>query len=294
MARETVVTIGMFDGVHRGHQAVIRKAIESAKAARLTTVAVTFDRLPSGVVRGSEPALLTTMDEKIRLLKKLGVDQVLVFEFNDKFARLSAGEFIEKVLAPLNPGYVVVGEEFRFGRARGGDVDLLKEYGAGRGWEVLVQPLLALDGKKVSSSAIRSALKAGRVEDARIMLGRRPTFPGLVVEGTGRGRGLGFPTANIEVEPDVLMPRTGVYAGYLRHARSFKACTINWGYAPTFGDRRKPVFEAHCLEGATDLRGKHVEVELEVRLRDEKTFPDRGSLVQQLRADAHKARDMLR
>lgn len=294
MTSGNVATIGFFDGLHKGHQEIIKKTVQIAKKKSLSSMAITFDQHPSSVLKSQNTCLLIRPTEKIKQLKKLGVDQVVVMEFNKEFAHLSPQAFIEKVLLPLHVYHVVVGENFRFGRERQGDLKFLESYGKEHGIDLTVQPLLRAGTEKISSSRIRSLLKQGRIKKVSEMLGRFPTFKGSVVQGRARGKKLGFPSANIQLDEELCLPKIGVYGGYVKKGDKRKKCLINWGYAPTFKERRRPVLEAHCLDLNQDLYSKQLEVELRLRLRDEISFSSEEALVKQLRKDAKKVKDMLR
>lgn len=294
MTSENVATIGFFDGLHKGHQEIIKKTVQIAEKKNLPSMAITFNQHPSSVLESQNTCLLIRPTEKIKQLKKFGVDQVVVMEFNKEFARLSPQAFIKKVLLPLHVCHVVVGENFRFGRERQGDLKFLASYGKRHGIDLTIQPLLRAGTEKISSSRIRSLLRQGRLEGVSEMLGRFPTFTGQVVRGMARGKRLGFPSANLQLDEELCLPKIGVYGGYVRINGRKKKCLINWGYAPTFKERRRPVLEVYCLDLNQDLYSKQLEVELRLRLRDEISFSSEEALVKQLRKDAQKVKDMLR
>lgn len=295
MAAKSVVTIGIFDGLHEGHQAVIKKAVQIGRRKHLTSIAITFDRHPLSVLKPAQHiCLLTTPAEKISRIRKLGIDQIMLIEFDEDFAHLSPKDFFDQVLLPLNVQHIVVGEEFRFGQGRSGDVRFLENYGRKHGVCLTIQPLLQIGREKISSSRIRSLLKEGKVKEVAEMLGRFPIYRGRVVPGEARGKRIGFPSANIELNKNLCMPKIGVYAGYLKIDGQRKKSLLSWGYAPTFGKRKEPILEAHCLDSCQDLYSKEVEVELKWRLRREISFPNEEALAKQLKKDAKKAQDMLR
>ena len=273
---ERAVAIGTFDGVHRGHQA----AIAAAVATELRSTVVTFDPHPRRVL-GYEVELVTTLERRIELIRALGPDELLVVEFTAELSRLEPEEFVRAVLEPLGTRIVVAAESFRFGKGRRGDVELLRELGL----EVLHVPLVP----DVSSSRVRELLKAGDVVGAATLLGRPAEVEGLVVSGDQRGGTLGFPTANIAVDPGLLVPAHGIYAGAVGGHRAAASIGVNPHYGGT--ERR---IEAFLLDFAGDLYGQHLRLELWERLRDERAFANENDLVQQIAADVEAARAAVR
>ena len=289
-----VVTIGMFDGVHRGHQAVIGRAVEAARERDVAATAVTFDRHPREVVTpGREPRLLTTLEGRIELIGRLGVDTLLVVEFTEEFSRISAEEFIRVVLAEgLHARHVVIGTNFTFGYRAGGNVHLLTELAPSAGFTVEGMELLEIDGRPVSSSSIREALIKGDLEWPRTALGRRFVLDGRVVRGAGRGADLGWPTANLQTDHRLLLPGKGVYAGRARTGQGDHVAAINVGSNPTFG--REPVHvEAYLLDFEGTLLGQDMAVEFWARLRDEVKFDSAEELSKQIAADVERTRDLV-
>src|SRR5262245_17634242 len=301
----TAVTIGQYDGVHRGHQAVIAEVRRLASDRGLRTAVVTFDRHPAAVVRPeSAPRLLTDLDQKLELLAATGVDYALVIHFDEERSREPAEDFVDEVLVDcLRAKAVVVGEDFHFGHGRKGNVALLHEMGSDRGFEVLGLDLVGLDGEPaagpeaepVSSTAIRAALAEGRVEDAAEMLGRPYEVRGTVVEGDRRGRELGFPTANLAVPSDIQLPGDGIYAGwYARPDGRALATAISLGRRPTFyDDQPVSLLEAHVLDFTGDLYGEIGVVRFVARLRGEERFDSIDALVEQIQRDCDDARARL-
>jgi len=297
----TAVTIGQYDGVHRGHQEVIAEVRRRAAAQGLRTAVVTFDRHPAAVVRPeSAPQLLTDLDQKLELLAATGVDYALVIHFDEERSREPAEDFVDEVLVEcLRARAVVVGEDFHFGHGRKGNVALLQEMGHERGFEVLGLDLIGFDdassGEPVSSTAIRVALGEGRVEDAAVLLGRPYEVRGVVVEGDRRGRDLGFPTANVAVPADIQLPADGIYAGrYVRPNGHALAAAISLGRRPTFyADAPSSLLEAHVLDFTGDLYGETTAVRFVARLRGEERFDSVDALVAQMQRDCDRARVML-
>ncbi|CAN5123593.1 bifunctional riboflavin kinase/FAD synthetase [soil metagenome] len=299
-----MVTIGAYDGVHLGHQVVIGKVRDLAAARSLETVVVTLDRHPAAIVRpDSAPKLLCDLDQKLELLAATGVDAAYVIRFDAERATETAEEFVDDVLVGcLNARTVVVGEDFHFGHKRGGDVALLREMGATRRFAVEGLALVdahgqeALEGPNVSSTAIRKLLGDGDVIGAKSLLGRPHEVRGTVEAGDRRGRDLGFPTANLAIAEDILLPANGIYAGWFeRPDGSVLATAINLGHRPTFYDRPEgaPLLECHLLDFDGDLYGESVMVRFIERLRGEERFDSVEALVAQMHADCDRTRVVL-
>jgi riboflavin kinase/FMN adenylyltransferase len=297
----SVVTIGVFDGVHRGHQRIVAKAVESAAELGLPAVVITFDPHPDEVVRpGTHPPLLCTPRRERELLAGLGVDAVLVIPFTLEFSRLGPDEFVRAVLVDrLHAALVVVGETFRFGHKAAGDVSLLAELGEKYDFTALGVPLLTEHGVTVSSTRIRAMLADGDVVGAAHDLGRPHRVEGVVVRGHRRGRALGFPTANLETLPHTAIPADGVYAGWLAQLDTDGTELVRWpaaisvGTNPTFDDRERTV-EAYALDrDDLELYGDHVAVEFVARLRATVKFGSANELVVQMHADVADARRLL-
>ena len=291
----SVVSIGFFDGVHRGHQTIISRAVRSAGERNLRSVVVTFDRHPMEVVNpGSQPKLLMTLPRRAQTLAEQGVDLVVVMPFDDDLRHLTPEGFIERVLVePLQAQKVIVGANFRFGHRAAGDVATLSAVGPGRGFDAEGVTLLELDGVVISSTEIRAAVDAGDVGLAARMLGRPHLVDGIVVRGDQRGRVLGFPTANLQVSRRVAVPATGIYAGVFHLADgTAHPCVTSVGTNPTFGGQELRV-EAYLLDFDGDLYGVEAGLDFRYRLRDEQKFDGVEALVEQIGADADEARRRL-
>lgn len=270
------VAIGTFDGVHRGHRAVI----EAVRATGLRSCVVTFDPHPREVL-GYAVQLLTTLERRLELIAAVGPDDVLVVEFTPDLARLAPDEFVARVLEPIGTEIVLAGENFRFGRGRSGDVDTL------RGLGLEVRPVPLVDG--VSSSLIRERLREGDVRSAAALLGRPHELEGVVVTGDQRGGTLGYPTANLAVPPNLLVPAFGIYAGQALGCRAALSIGVNPHYG---GDERR--IEAFLLDFEGDLYGRPLRLELWERLRDELAFESETALVRQIGEDVAQVRAALR
>jgi riboflavin kinase/FMN adenylyltransferase len=278
-------TIGNFDGVHRGHQAILASVIAAAKQRSAPSLLITFDPHPLAVVAPSRgPKLLQTRRQKLETLEATRIDGILLLPFDRELAALSGEEFFGTYLAQrLRFATLHVGSNFRFGRARGGDIRLLQTIGAELGFSVVAVPPVSVDGEPVSSSAIRTAIDAGDVAKARAFLGRPFAVTGEVVRGEGRGRTLGFPTANVAVDNETI-PRRGVYVTEtIAYSTRFPSIT-NVGVRPTFGGTALSV-ESHLIDVDENLYGERVEVRFLVRLRDEATFAGPTELADQLARD---------
>ncbi|HEX2496389.1 MAG TPA: riboflavin biosynthesis protein RibF [Gaiellaceae bacterium] len=265
------MAIGTFDGVHRGH----RRVIQAAKAANLPTTVLTFDPHPR-VVLGNQVELLTTLERRLELLGELGVE-TLVVPFTPELALATPEEFAELILRPLGTKVVVAGANFRFGRGRSGDLDTLAELGFD------VRPVPLVEG--ISSSRIRQLLRAGEIEAAARLLGRPPEVEGTVVSGEARGGTLGYPTANLAVPAELVIPEYGIYAGRAGDHRA----AISIGVNPHYGGEERRV-EAFLLDFDGDLYGRRLVLELWRRLRDERAFASEQELIDQIGRDVEAAR----
>jgi len=291
-----VVTIGVFDGVHRGHQVIIGRAVEAARAAGLPSVVLTFDPHPSEVVRpGSHPPVLTSVRRKAELLEGLGVDVLCVLPFTIEFSRLGPDEFVHRVLVEhLHAAAVVVGDNFRFGHKAAGDLSVLRNLGGRFGFTTVGVPIVGGDDGQLtySSTFIRSCIDAGDVAAAGRVLGRDHRLEGVVVRGDMRGRELGYPTANLESSGRAAVPADGIYAGRLIHRGRPRAAAISIGTNPTFEGRERRV-EAYVLDFDGDLYGEHVALEFVDRLRGTERFDDVGALISQMADDVERTRRLV-
>ncbi len=292
-----VVTIGVFDGVHRGHRQIIRGAVERGRALGVPSVVLTFDPHPMEVVRpGSHPPMLTGTRLKAELLEELGVDVMCVLPFTTDFMRLKHDEFVHTVLVErLHARVVIVGENFRYGWKGEGNVESLTAAGRRFGFTVEGVPLQGTDDMTWSSTYVRSCVDAGDVEGAAAALGREHRIDGVVVRGDQRGRELGYPTANLEPLPYSAVPADGIYAGRLLRAngRALPAA-ISIGTNPTFAGRERRV-EAFVIdvEAGLDLYGEHVGLSFAARLRETQRFDSVEPLIAQMAEDVRRTRELL-
>jgi riboflavin kinase / FMN adenylyltransferase len=292
-ASPVVAALGTFDGVHLAHRAILAKALARGRVLALPAITCTFDPHPMEVLQPDRaPRPISTLAERLALIAGTGVDGALVLRFTRELAAIEAEAFVENILvARLKVREIVVGYNHTFGRGARGDVSLLDALGRRLGFRVHVMPPFEADGVPVSSTTIRTALQAGNVEAAARLLGRSYAVVGKVVRGTGRGRALGFPTANLALDRP-LLAGSGVYAceaeldGVSGHA------VVNIGVRPTFGEDRLAV-EAHLLDQSGDLYGRHIRLGFLRRLRDEQRFPSVDALRRQIAADVEAARRLL-
>ena len=296
-----VLTVGNFDGLHVGHQRIIKTVTGRARALDGQAAVYTFEPHPRKVLQPERaPRLLTTLEQKLELLEAAGVDVTIVEPFDREFARLPAERFVREILYErIDPLEVYVGYDFRYGRDREGSMRTLTELGPHLGFSVTIVPEVKLGSRDVNSTRIRELLEQGNVREAALLLGRPYTIRGRVVVGDRRGRTLGFPTMNLDPDNDVL-PRSGVYAGHVRFldagepaAGTRFAAVTNVGRRPTFGASERVLTEAHLLDFSGDAYGRSIEVTFEDHLRDERRFPDVESLRAQIAADAELARTKL-
>ncbi len=286
--RPTSLAVGTFDGVHFGHQALVRRAIEAARAKAYAALVLTFEPHPAQILRGHHHSRLSSAEEKLELLCALGPDAVVVLDFNGPLPSLSAEQFAKEVLyEALEARELHVGYNFHFGRGGEGCVDVLRQLGSDLEFSVKVLEPVVFDGDTISSSRIRRDLEEGHVENAHAQLGRYYRLIGTVVHGEGRGRNLGFPTANLKPEDDrILMPRFGVYLGQVYGEIEGKLnCLVSVGLSPTFGPREEPRVEVFIPGCSEDLYGKKLSVELDEWLRPEIRFDCKKSLIKRMNKD---------
>ena len=290
----SAVAVGNFDGVHRGHKALVAAAVARARETGGAAVVLTFDPHPARVLRpDAAPSALSTLAQKEELVTALGIDRLVALAFDERLAALSPAAFVREVLGSmLGARHVVVGESFRFGHAREGDARTLEALGGREGFDVQVVPPVLHAGRPISSSRVREALAAGDVGEAAQLLGRPYALDGRVVRGDGRGRTLGVPTANLRAD-DQLLPARGVYAGRaLVPSGEWRTAVVNVGERPTFGGTGL-VVEAHLVDFTGDLYDARVRLSFHARLRGEERFQSAQALVERIQADVRAARELL-
>lgn len=295
--RPTALTIGIFDGVHRGHQAVVREVIARARAHDLAAGAITFHPHPREVLRRDLAIeYVTSLEDRLALLLDTGLDTVATVSFTSEFAQTEAGAFVRMLVEELNLKRLIIGEDFALGRQRGGDPETLAQLGRELGFEVDVIDLVPDNGEqaeKISSTEIRTALNEGAVERVAALLGRRFSVHGPVVLGFERGRTIGFPTANVAVGADRAIPGPGVYATLAHLPEGVRPSVTNIGLRPTFEDGGGLSIECHIFDFQSDIYDTDLRVEFVQRLRGERKFDGVEQLTAQIARDCDAARRLL-
>lgn len=293
LQQPSIVTIGVFDGVHRGHQHLIKRLVTEAHATGRQAVVLTFFPHPDQVLRHLQGRYyLTSSEQRADELVKLGVDCVVTHPFNDQVRQMRAASFVDQLLRHLHMTALWIGSDFAMGYQREGNVDFLKVQGTEKGFAVQEIDLLLNDGSAISSTAIREALQVGDVDRVRDWLGRGYTVIGEVVHGEKRGRQIGFPTANVNIWEEQVIPANGVYAGWATLGNERFMAVTNVGVRPTFAGQGVTV-EAHLLDFNRDIYGQQLSVSFETHLRPEKRFSGIDELIAQIKADSDAGRTYL-
>jgi riboflavin kinase/FMN adenylyltransferase len=286
--KQTVLTLGTFDGIHLGHQQIIKRVIECSEENKLRNLIITFHPHPRKVINPEmQLKLLTTNEEQINILEKLGVQNLLVINFTKEFSQLTPEEFVKSYLVDkIGLSRIVIGYDHHFGKGRGGDVEFLLAAGKKYDFEILqIQPFI-IDGETVSSTKIRSALEVGDIYKVNKMLGRYYSFSGVVVEGDKRGRELGYPTANIKLsDEDKMLPQIGIYAVLVEIDGIEHKALLSIGKRPTFYNDGKVVPEVYIYDFNNDIYGKEIKVNLIQKLRGEEKFNSAEELIRQMNID---------
>lgn len=293
LEKPSALSIGVYDGVHLGHQYLIRKLIQSARASNLLAGVLTFDRHPDELLASNKGLrYLTTFEEKLELLSKLGLDFVLALTFTRKLSETPARDFVLSLLEHLRLRELWIGPDFALGRDRQGNEAYLRDLGKELDFSLhTLQPVMH-QGRVISSSAIRTLLREGKVGEARDLLGRYPSLRGRVVTGARRGHHLGFPTANLAVDERIVIPADGIYAVRANWGTGNHQAVANVGLRPTFEDRLGRVVEAHILDFAGGLYGETLEVHFVKRLRPERRFESADALIAQMKEDVAETRHL--
>ena len=292
-SRKVCLAIGFFDGVHLGHQQIIRQTIADAHQHNAIALVLTFDRHPNSVVApGRVPPLIYSLPQKLRAIESLGADHLLLAGFDKKFSEQPGEAFVRGLARDLGSiQSICVGADFVFGHKRSGDVALLKKLGGETGFFVHGLSAVSLDGWVVSSTRIREAIRAGKLDGASQMLGRPYAIAGLVIEGDKLGRQLGFPTANLDVA-GLVLPPNGVYSGFTKFKGQFYRLALNIGFRPTMVSAKPELrAEAHLLDFNGRLYGTELEVEIGQKLRDERKFVSTAELRAQIARDIAAVRE---
>lgn len=286
--KQTVLTLGTFDGIHLGHQQIIKRVIECSEENNLRNIVITFHPHPRKVINPElQLKILTTTEEQINILEKLGVQNLFIINFTKEFSQLTPDEFIKNYLVDkIGISRIVIGYDHHFGKGRGGDVEFLKASGKKYDFEILqIQPFL-IDDEPVSSTKIRNALESDEIKRANKMLGRTYSFSGVVVEGDKRGRELGYPTANIKIsDEDKLLPQIGIYAVLVELDGIEYKALLSIGKRPTFYNDGKVIPEVYIYDFNNDIYGKEIKVNLIEKLRGEEKFNSAEELIKQMNID---------
>jgi len=287
--RPISLLLGNFDGIHKGHQSLVRHAVNQARQNGGLAVAMIFNPHPLAVLRPAHPLkLLLNEEQRVTMFKRLDLDILLFTPFNMEIARMAPRAFVEFLVQKIAPAEIVVGFNYSFGHKGEGNVGLLTGFGEEFGFKVTVMPPFELDGEIVSSSLVRSELAVGNVRRGRALLGYYPQSVGVVIEGEKRGRKLGFPTANMGVDPRCIIPQNGVYAAMVGLGRVCHA-VVNIGSKPTFHEQYPVAIEAHIMDFSGDLYGQSLKVNFLDKIRGEMKFPDIDALVRQIEQDKQAA-----
>ena len=291
------LTIGNFDGVHVGHQAMLTRLKDTASRLGLPACVMTFEPHPREFFSPNQaPARLTSLREKLKLLIQAEVERIHVCRFNDDFARISAEEFITRILnQELSVRWLLVGDDFRFGARRAGDFAMLQAFSAANGFTVEAMPSVNIDGRRVSSTAIRQALAHGDLNTARKLLGRPYSISGRVIGGDKLGRQIGFPTANIQLKYNH-PPLSGIFVVAVHGALQSSPATVLSGVAslgvrPTIHENGKPILEVHLFDFNDEIYGQHLQVDFLHKLRDEEKYANIDTLIRQIEKDVAQAKD---
>lgn len=291
--KQSVVTVGVFDGVHKGHQRIISTVVKEAKKRKAQSVVITFEPHPQEVIKpGSHPPFLTSTALKEELIEELGIDIFVLIKFTPKISQLTPTQFVDEILlAKFNTECVIVGEDFKFGKDAVGDKDFLKSLGKTKSFDVIVIPHVYAGGRAISSTRIRRLLELGELEKVKGILGRYPRLIGTVVKGQGRGKILGAATANIVTMDKASVPGNGVYAGFVNLNHTKSLCVIDIGTSPTFKDKKR-VIHVHILDFQEDIYGQEIEIEIYRKLREEIEFPNQESLAVQIKQDIDQVKQL--
>ena len=294
--KNAVVTVGSFDGLHKGHIKIFEKVLELSNKNNGTSFVITFEPHPRSVIsKDFDLKILTSLEEKKEVLKKIGIENLMVINFTKEFSQLTSEEFIKQfIIEKIGASDMVIGHDHKFGKDRLGDEKKLREVGKMYNLDVTAVPPEMLDGEIISSSKIRNALFAGDIEKAGLLLGRNYTLSGIIVKGMQRGRLLGFPTANIQPDDEKkAIPMNGVYIVKCLLEDETHFGIMNIGFRPTFENKHELIPEVHILNFDRDIYGKYFKVEFLKRLRNEKKFESKEDLIHQIEADKIEAQKFI-
>ena len=288
LSKSAIATIGTFDGIHIGHQKILNSLARFAKENSLKSVVITFDPHPRKVInKKNSIELINTIEEKKEKIKTLGIDYLIVQKFDEKFSETEANKFVEILKNNINIEKLIVGYDHRFGKNRNADINDLKKYGKELNFEVIEIDALEIEEVNISSTKIRSAIKEGNIRLANSYLGYNFFLSGEVVKGHSRGKELGFPTANLKIDEDKIIPKNGVYLVKSKIDHQDIYGMMNIGYNPTFNNKSKKI-ETHFFNINKNLYGKIIKIELLEYIREEKRFETVDDLIQRLKLDREK------
>lgn len=291
LPRKTAVALGMFDGVHIGHKTVIQQALDYAKANIVQSAVVTLANHPRKLTQGKAPDLITDLNTRLKIFEELGVDCVLILDFDKELMNTSAEDYLEKYLLNiLNPEFISTGYDHHFGKNRGGSIEMLKIWTKNHHIKLVVVGEIDMDDEKISSSKIRDLIHLGKIKEANELLGHRFKIVSRVIKGKKQGQVLGFPTANLKLPEDTIVPATGVYSGRcsIEGFENDYKCVVNIGYRPSFDDGNYKSIEVHILNFNQDIYGKDLNLEFEYKIRKEKKFNSLEDLKEQIKRDINK------
>jgi riboflavin kinase / FMN adenylyltransferase len=291
--KNTAFTIGVFDGVHIGHQHLLKRVRDVARENGWLSGVITFRSHPHNTLHSDKLLLIDELDNRIRLIKDTGIDIVVVLTFTEQLRSLTAKEFVELLVTNLKIKYLIGGPDFALGKNREGNIDRLREYGEQMGFKIEVVPPFIFEGWAVRSSLIRQTLLKGDISRVSRLLGYTYSLSGPIVPGDRRGRELGFPTVNLEINPDLVVPANGVYATRAKFDDMSLPAITNIGTHPTFGGDKR-LIETHVLDYDLKVTGQRVTVDFIERLRDEKKFSSAAELVDQIKKDIERAKAILK
>ena len=282
----TAVALGMFDGVHLGHREVIQAALDYASSKEIKTAVITLANHPRQLTQGTAPKLITNLDTRLALFEELGIDYALVLEFNEELMNTSAQEYLEKyLLSILNVNFISTGYDHHFGKNRSGTPLMLQSWALEHRIKLEIIPAHQFKNQIISSSNIRNLIAQGELEEANSLLGYKFMIISQVIEGDKRGAQLGFPTANLKLPEDMVIPAKGVYCGQAQIKGETYSCIMNIGTRPSFTDSNEVIIEAHILNFQNNIYGQTITLRLERKLRDEIKFNSAESLIKQIQKD---------
>lgn len=286
LSSPSAVALGMFDGVHLGHREVIEAAIKYGREHSYKTAVITLRNHPREFTQGKAPLLITNLDTRLALFEELGIDYALVLDFNESLMNTSARDYLQKYLIDiLNTSFISTGYDHHFGKNRTGTPAMLENWAAERSLPIKIIPAYKFNGKTISSSEIRDLITKGDIVSANQMLGYKFMIISQVIEGDKRGRTLGFPTANLKLPSDMVIPAKGVYQGSAEYQGKIYKAVMNIGTRPSFTEANDVIIEAHLLNFDQDIYGKKLTLRIEKRIRDEKKFNSAEELIEQIKLD---------